>query len=286
MYMSFHQHPSTYPKHVHLIVSDLTKSTAFYENIIGLHILNKTEDKVEFTANRSDVLLIIEQSQESTVHIPGAAGLYHMALLLPSKEELGALFNHIRNTGYPFSGASDHKVSEALYLNDLDGNGIELYYDRSPETWNWQNEQVEMTVDPLDIEGLIASATKAEWSGISSGTVMGHIHLSVSNLEKAEEFYVHALGFDIVSRYGSQATFISSNGYHHHIALNTWGRPKAIERNNHTLGLHEFSLVYPNLETRELVVNRLQDIDAVVTVKNNIVRAIDPSGAKVLLLVE
>ncbi|WP_394191405.1 VOC family protein [Paenisporosarcina quisquiliarum] len=284
--MSFHQHPSTYPKHVHLIVSDLTKSTAFYENIIGLHILNKTEDKVEFTANRSDVLLIIEQSQENNVHIPGSAGLYHLALLLPSKEELGALFNHIRNTGYPFSGASDHKVSEALYLNDLDGNGIELYYDRSPETWNWQNEQVEMTVDPLDIEGLIASATKAEWSGISSGTVMGHIHLSVSNLEKAEEFYVHALGFDIVSRYGSQATFISSNGYHHHIALNTWGRPKAIERNNHTLGLHEFSLVYPNLETRELVVNRLQDIDAVVTVKNNIVRAIDPSGAKVLLLVE
>ena len=284
--MSFHQHPSIFPKHVHIIVSDLTKATAFYENIIGLHILNKTEDKVEFTANRSDVLLIIEQTQENSIHIPGAAGLYHLALLLPSKEELGALFNHIRNTGYPFSGASDHKVSEALYLNDLDGNGIELYYDRSPETWNWQNEQVEMTVDPLDIEGLIASATKAEWSGISSGTVMGHIHLSVLNLEKAEEFYVHALGFDIVSRYGSQATFISSNSYHHHIALNTWGRSKAIGHNDHTLGLHAFSLVYPSLETREMVVNRLQEIGAVVTVENNLVHAIDPSGAKVLLIVE
>jgi catechol 2,3-dioxygenase len=284
--MSFHQHPSIYPKHVHLIVSDLTKSTAFYENIIGLHISNKTEDKVEFTANHSDVLLIIEQSQQNSVQIPGAAGLYHMALLLPSKEELGALFNHIRTTGYPFSGASDHKVSEALYLNDLDGNGIELYYDRGPETWNWQNQQVEMTVDPLDIEALMVSATKAEWSGISSGTIMGHIHLSVSNLEKAEEFYVHALGFDIVSRYGSQATFISSNGYHHHIALNTWGLPKAIERNDHTLGLHEYSLVYPSLETRELVISRLQEIGVVLTEENDIIRAIDPSGTKVLLLVE
>lgn len=284
--MSFHQHPSIYPKHVHLIVSDLTKSTAFYENIIGLHILTKTEDKVEFTANQSDVLLIIEQPQQKSVHTPGAAGLYHMALLLPSKEELGALFNHIRNTGYPFSGASDHKVSEALYLNDLDGNGIELYYDRSPETWNWQNEQVEMTVDPLDIEGLIATATKAEWKGISSGTIMGHIHLSVSNLEKAEEFYVHALGFDIVNRYGSQATFISSNSYHHHIALNTWGRPKTIERNDHTLGLHAFSLVYPSLETRDLVVSRLQQIGVMVTAENDVLRAIDPSGTKVLLLIE
>ncbi|MET1014430.1 MAG: VOC family protein [Paenisporosarcina sp.] len=284
--MNFHQHPSNYPKHVHLTVSDLEKSTAFYKNIIGLHISNKTQFTVDFSANKTDVLLTIEQPKENSIHVPGAAGLYHMALLLPSKEELGALFNHIRNTGYPFSGASDHKVSEALYLNDLDGNGIELYYDRRPETWNWQNQQVEMTVDPLDIEGLIASANQSEWAGISSGTVMGHVHLSVANLEIAEKFYVFGLGFDVVSRYGSQALFISSNGYHHHIALNTWGRPKSIDRNENTLGLHEFSIVYPSVEIRNKAVSRLREIGVAITEQNDLVQAIDPSGTKVLLIVE
>ncbi len=284
--MTYHQHPSIYPKHVHLYVSDITKSGEFYSKILGLHILNQNQFIINFTVNDSDCLLTIEQPKDYRIPELNAPGLYHMAFLVPSKEDLADVFTHIQRSGYPLSGASDHKVSEALYLNDLDGNGIEIYYDRKPDTWNWENNQVEMTIDRLDIDNLLATASQKVWTGMSSGTIIGHVHLRVENMEKAEKFYVYALGFDIVSRYGSQATFISSNGYHHHLALNTWGRPKTVDHKDLTLGLHAFSLVYPSLETRQLVVSRLLEIGADVTEENDIVCAIDPSGTKVLLVVE
>ena len=283
--MTFHQHPTTYTKHVQLIVADLSRSTIFYESIIGLRILKQTPSVVNFTANGQDALLTIEQSTSKNNPVPNAAGLYHMAFLVPTKKELGTVFNHIHSSGYPFSGASDHKVSEALYLNDVDGNGIEIYYDRSPDQWNWQNGDVEMTVDPLNIESLVASAEEAIWNGIPAGTVMGHIHLRVANLAEAETFYVQGLGFDIVNRYGTQAMFISSNGYHHHIALNVWGRPNAIDRNEHTLGLKSYSIVYPSDQARQKVVGQLQGIGATVSVQSDFVSAIDPSGIVVQMFV-
>lgn len=284
--MNFHQHPFIYPKHIHLYVSDLNKSGEFYSEILGLRILNQNQFRIDFTVNDSDCLLTIEQPKDYRIPELNTPGLYHMAFLVPSKEDLADVFTHIQRSGYPLSGASDHKVSEALYLNDLDGNGIEIYYDRKPETWNWKNNQVEMTLDRLDIDNLLASASQKVWTGMSSGTIIGHVHLRVENLEKAEEFYVNALGFDIVSRFGSQATFISSKGYHHHIALNTWGRPKAINRKEHTLGLHAFTLVYPNQETRKLVVNRLQELGVDTIEDNDIFLTIDPSGTTILLCVE
>jgi len=283
--MTFHQHPTTYTKHVHLNVADLSRSTIFYENILGLRILNQTPAMVNFTANGQDAILTIEQSSGENNLVPNATGLYHMAFLVPSKQELGTVFNHIHSFGYPFSGASDHKVSEALYLNDVDGNGIEIYYDRSPDQWNWQNGDVEMTVDPLDIESLVSSAGQTTWSGIPAGTVMGHIHLRVANLAKAETFYVQGLGFDIVNRYGTQAMFISSNGYHHHIALNIWGRPNPIERNENTLGLKSYSIIYPSEESRQKVVGQLKEIGATVLIQNDYICAIDPSGIEVQLLI-
>lgn len=283
--MIFHQQPTTYPKQVHLMVKDLSSATNFYKHILGLHILEKTPSIVKFTTNRQDAILTIEETIAPKNHVPNAAGLYHMAFLVPSKEELGSVFNHIRSSGYPFSGASDHMVSEALYLNDVDGNGIEIYYDRSPEVWNWQNSQVEMTIDPLDIKSLMASAGQTVWSGMPIETVMGHVHLSVANLAEAEAFYVHGLGFDIVNRYGTQALFISSNGYHHHIALNIWGHPSSIERDEHTLGLKNYSIVYPNEEAREVVVLRLKEMGVSVSELNGYVSAIDPSGIDVQLFV-
>ena len=283
--MIFHQQPTTYPKHVHLMVKDLSSAINFYEHILGLHMLEQTSSVVKFTANRQDAILTIEETIVPKDHVPNAAGLYHMAFLVPSKEELGSVFNHIRSSGYPFSGASDHMVSEALYLNDMDGNGIEIYYDRSPEVWNWQNSEVEMTIDPLDIKSLMASAEQTVWSGMPIGTVMGHIHLSVTNLAEAESFYVQGLGFDIVNRYGTQALFISSNGYHHHIALNIWGHPSSIERDEHTLGLKNYSIVYPSEEAREVVVLRLKEMDVSVSELNGYVSAIDPSGIDVQLFV-
>ncbi|MCZ8538264.1 VOC family protein [Paenisporosarcina quisquiliarum] len=283
--MTFHQHPTTYTKHVHLKVADVSRSTIFYENILGLRILEQTKSIVRFTTNGQDAILTIEQPIEVSNHAPNAAGLYHMAFLLPSKKDLGSIFNHIRSTGYPFSGASDHLVSEALYLNDIDGNGIELYYDRSPDVWKWQSDMVEMTVDPLDIEGLVASAEQTSFTAMPEGTVMGHVHLRVANLADAETFYVQGLGFDVVSRYGTQATFISSNGYHHHIALNTWGHPSSIKRSEQTLGLKSFSIVYPDDASRQQVVKQLNEIGASVFEQIDYIGAIDPSGVEVQLFV-
>ncbi|MGE6487097.1 VOC family protein [Paenisporosarcina sp. NPDC076898] len=283
--MNFHQQPTTYTKHVHLNVVDLAKSTNFYKNILGLQILNQTTSIIRFTTNGQDAILTIEQSSEVSHHSTNAAGLYHMAFLLPSKKELGTIFNHIRSTGYPFSGASDHLVSEALYLNDVDGNGIELYYDRSPDMWKWQSDMVEMTVDPLDIESLVASAEESSTSSMPKETVMGHVHLRVANMGEAVKFYVEGLGFDIVSRYGTQATFISSNGYHHHIALNTWGHPSSIKRTEQTLGLKSFSIVYPDDASRQQVVKKLNEIGASVFEQNDYIGAIDPSGVEVQLFV-
>jgi len=283
--MNFHQHPTTYTKHVHLNVADLSRSTIFYENILGLRILDQTTSVVRFTTNGHDAILTIEQSIEVSNHVANAAGLYHMAFLLPSKKDLGSIFNHIRSTGYPFSGASDHLVSEALYLNDVDGNGIELYYDRSPETWKWERDMVEMTVDPLDIESLVASAEETSTSSMPKDTVMGHVHLRVANMVEAVKFYVDGLGFDIVSRYGTQATFISSNGYHHHIALNTWGHPSSIKRTEQTLGLKSFSIVYPDDASRQHVMKQLNEIGASVFEQKDYIGAIDPSGVEVQLFV-
>lgn len=283
--MTFHQHPTTYTKHVHLNVEDLSRSAIFYENILGLRILDQTPTMVNFTANGQDAILTIEKSTAKNNVVSNAAGLYHMAFLVPSKKELGTIFKHIHSSGYPFSGASDHKVSEALYLNDVEGNGIEIYYDRSPDQWNWQNGDVEMTVDPLDIESLVASAIDTTWSGMPTGTVMGHIHLRVANLAEAETFYVQGLGFEVANRYGAQAMFISSNGYHHHIALNVWGRPNPIERDDSTLGLKSYSIVYPSEESRQKVVAQLKEIGASVLEKKDFVSAIDPSGIEVQLFI-
>lgn len=283
--MLFHQQPTTYPKHVHLMVKNLSSATNFYEQILGLHILEQTSSVVNFTANRQDAILTIEETIVPKNHVPKAAGLYHMAFLVPSKEQLGSVFNHIRSSGYPFSGASDHMVSEALYLNDVDGNGIEIYYDRSPETWNWQNSQVEMTIDPLDIKSLVASAEQSEWKGMPIGTVMGHVHLNVANLAEAESFYVQGLGFDIVNRYGTQALFISSNNYHHHIALNTWGQQSSIKRNEQTLGLKSFSIVYPSEKVRQDVVTQLANIGSTILNEDDYLTVIDPSGIEIQLFI-
>lgn len=283
--MNFHQHPTIYTKHVHLKVADLSRSSIFYENILGLRILDQTASVVKFTTNGKNAILTIEQSLQGNNNTANGAGLYHMAFLLPSKKDLGTLFNHIRSSGYPFSGASDHMVSEALYLNDIDGNGIELYYDRCPDTWNWESNMVEMTIDPLDIENLVASAEQTPFAAMPEGTVMGHVHLRVSNLAEAETFYVKGLGFDVVSRYGTQALFISSNGYHHHIALNTWGHPSSIKRTDQTLGLKSFSIVYPDDASRQIVMKQLKEIGATVFEQDDYIGAIDPSGVEVQLFV-
>ena len=192
--------------------------------------MKKNADKVVLTADGKTPLLIIEQPENVTPKEPHRSGLYHFALLLPKRADLGAIIKHFMQHNVRI-GASDHLVSEALYLSDPDGNGIEIYTDRDPSVWSWENGKVAMSTDPLDGESIIAESAGQTWDGLPAGTVMGHVHLHVAHLPETEKFY-NALGFEVVTNY-PQALFMSNGKYHHHIGLNTWngeGAPRPSDR--------------------------------------------------------
>ncbi|RUQ31153.1 VOC family protein [Peribacillus cavernae] len=284
--MIFHRPPHTYVGQVHLLVEDIKRSLVFYQETIGLQVLQQSEHKVVLTADRSTPLLTIEQPENAAVKQRNRTGLYHFAILLPNRSDLAKVLLHLLQTGYPLQGASDHLVSEAVYLADPDGNGIEIYSDRPSETWTWDGREIVMTTEPLDAENLLSLAKGENWQGLPAGTVMGHIHLQVADLDKAEQFYCKGLGFDLVnSKYGQSARFVSSGGYHHHIGLNTWHSAGASAPTPNSAGLKSFSLVLPNEEARKKAIHSLHQLGESVTEENGTVLTKDPSGNQIQLLV-
>lgn len=281
--MDFHQPPLTFVGEVNLKVQDLDRSIAFYKDVIGFKVFEKTERSAKFTADGKTVLLSIEQPANVIPNQRRTSGLYHFALLLPHRADLARILKHFVQLKYPLQGASDHLVSEALYLADPDGNGIEIYTDRPHSFWKWNESEVVMSTEPLGAENLLAEAGDETWNGLPVGTVMGHIHLHVSELVKTEEFYTKGLGFDVVSRYGSQALFISSGKYHHHIGLNTWngiGAPGPMEN---SVGLESFTLVMADEESVSVTLARLKEAGASVTEENGVFITKDPSGNRIRL---
>lgn len=220
---------------VHLHVRDLTRSVAYYESVLGLRLARRDGPRATLTAYGSDEALVTlhESERRDAAPIPprGRLGLFHFAILLPDLTALGGLLAHLASTNERI-GASDHLVSEAIYLTDPDGLGIEVYADRPRDTWRHANRQLEMASDPLDLRALVRDAGDVRWTGMPHGTVMGHLHLHVGDLARAEAFYHQALGFDKVVWSYPGALFLSAGGYHHHLGLNTWaaGAPPAGER--------------------------------------------------------
>lgn len=283
--MEFHRQPHTFVNQVNIKVTNLAQSLAFYQRIIGFHILEQSEKTAALTADGKTPLVFLEQPEHTMPKQPRTTGLYHFALLLPSRSDLANFLHHFIQSGYPLQGAADHLVSEALYLADPDGNGIEVYADRPASTWKWQNGTVEMTTIALDAENLLAEGQGDTWNGLPADTIMGHIHLHVSELRATEEFYCKGLGFDIVSRYGTQALFISTGVYHHHIGLNTWNGVGAPAPSANSVGLKWFSLVLPNEAARQQVITQLQKIGASVTEEDGRFLTKDPSGNTIQLTV-
>lgn len=284
--MNFHTKPHTFIGQVHLIVEDLDRSLLFYQDILGLKMLDRTNDKALLSADGKTALITIEQPENVTPIERNRTGLYHLAILLPGRTDLANVLLHLLQAGYPLQGASDHLVSEALYLADPDGNGIEIYTDRPSETWSWEGKEVVMATEPLDAEGLLAEGKGKSFTGLPSGTVMGHIHLQVADLDKAQRFYCEGLGFDLVnSKYGQSARFISSGGYHHHIGLNTWHSAGTPARSEKSVGLELYSLVLPNEDARREAVDRLQQLGESVTEENGDLFTKDPSGNRIQLVV-
>lgn len=278
--MNFHTAPHTYTGEVHLNVLDLNRSVQFYKEMIGFKVLEEAADKVVLTADGETPLLIIEQPVNVTPKEPNRSGLYHFALLLPKRADLGAIIKHFVANNVRI-GASDHLVSEALYLSDPDGNGIEIYTDRDPDVWSWDNGKVVMSTDPLDGESIVAESAGQTWNGLPAGTVMGHVHLHVANLPKTEIFY-NALGFEVVTNY-PQALFMSNGKYHHHIGLNTWNGEGVSRPTAGSVGLQSYTLVYP---TEKLLNEAIAKVSALeVKVESNECGYVveDPSGNRIVL---
>lgn len=282
--MNFHREPNTFVGQVNLKVQSLERALTFYQEIVGFKILEQTKRAATLTADGKTILLSIEQPEHVIPRQGKTTGLYHFALLLPTRTDLAQIVQHFTKMGLRF-GSSDHLVSEALYLSDPDGNGIEIYIDRDSSEWDWNNGNVEMAVDPLNFTDLLSDVKQQVWKGLPSGTVMGHIHLHVSELRQTEEFYTKGLGFEVVNRYGAQALFISTGKYHHHIGLNTWngvGAPRPVVN---SVGLESFTLILPNESARNNIVANLEKIGASVKKDVGSFVTVDPSRNRIYLRV-
>ncbi|MBS4220960.1 VOC family protein [Bacillus sp. FJAT-49711] len=280
--MNYHREPVTFVGQVNLKVQNFERSLAFYQEVIGFRAIEQTERSAKLTADGKTVLLTIQQPDNVVPKQGRTTGLYHFALLLPRRTDLAKIVQHFMEIGLRF-GSSDHLVSEALYLSDPDGNGIEIYTDRDPSKWDWENGEVEMTVDLLNFVDLLSGGKQQSWKGLPVATVMGHIHLHVSELKKTEEFYIKGLGFEVVNRYGTQALFISDGKYHHHIGLNTWNGVGAPSPSLGSVGLESFTLILPDEEKRNRIITQLKSIGASVTEENGFIITSDPSGNRIFL---
>lgn len=244
---------------VKLKVSNIQHSIAFYEQIIGLKATDITATSANLTADGNKVLVELEQTvAEYEGSRRGHTGLYHFALLVPSRAALGNVLRHFIDKQVAI-GQADHLVSEALYLSDPDQNGIEIYRDRPRSEWKYDlNERVKMATDPIDWEGIIAEADQVPFQGIDAGTVMGHVHLHVSDLNKAHQFYCELLGFSLESDWSANgALFVAAGRYHHHLGLNIWNGRGGTALPAHAAGIEYYTIILANAEELATVVERL-----------------------------
>lgn len=254
----FHKKPNLYASHVQLKVSNLARSIEYYTTIIGFKVLQHTETEAYLTADGQTSLVSLVEVPNATPLQRGFTGLYHLALLLPSRKDLGNIVQHFVNLNIRL-GAADHDVSEALYLNDPDGNGIEIYIDRDESEWTWfENKQVHMVTEQLNFQRILAAAD-GKWDGLPANTVMGHVHLSVANLEKSEQFYTKVLDYNVVTRFGAQALFISTGNYHHHFGLNTWNSSNGHAPTENMVGLKSVTVVLKDEAYAETVKQSLME---------------------------
>ncbi len=270
---------------VALGVADMERSLHFYSDIFGFKVLKSDEGRALLGVVKTPLLQLHER--KGAAPSPGnSTGLYHFAILLPTRADLGRWLLHLVQSGYPLGGASDHLVSEALYLSDPDNNGIEVYRDRPRSEWPRENGVLQMATDPLDLQALLreAQASNQPWQGLPEGTRLGHMHLQVGSIGQARDFYHGLLGFDIIfdwERMG--ALFVSAGGYHHHLGLNTWHSRNGSQAPEGTAGLRHFTIHLPHDEALAPVLARLDAAGIGYTRENGGVVVHDPWHNIVLL---
>ena len=274
--------PGTTIGAVHLTISDLRRSVRFYETHLGFSVHRRDDRTVWLGAGGADLLVLTQC--ESAPRVRGTTGLYHFAILVPSRADLARSLRRLVATDTIMQGAADHGVSEALYLADEDGNGIEIYRDRPRDQWPIVGGHLRMGADPFDLDALLTEAGRADSAaGLPAGTIIGHVHLHVSRLEDAHAFYVDLLGFELMQRYGPSALFVAAGGYHHHIGLNTWAGVGAPPPPPGAIGLQHFVVMLPDDAARDSVVGRLAKAGIVPEPVEGGVLVHDPAKNAILL---
>ena len=265
---------------VALSVTDLARSLDYYQQRIGLKMVDESAEFIHLGTAQQSLLKLRKAPAKHPVDASNS-GLYHFALLLPTRLALAQTIQHLVNSGTPIGGASDHHVSEALYLTDPDGHGIEIYRDRPRDQWLDENGQFLLTTKRMDVDGVMATlvGNQDEWNGLHADTVMGHVHLQVRDWAESEQFYTQQLGFDTMAHY-PQAAFISAGGYHHHIGMNTWhSRGRGLADADHAQ-LLSYELVFSDgeklIEAVKLNQLELQEVGQSCSL-------VDPNGIQVLL---
>jgi len=268
---------------VELAVADLDRSAGYYGREVGLELLRREDGRASLGAGGAELLGLVEE--------PGArpagrhTGLYHFALRLPERADLARWLAHAARDRVPLLGMSDHFVSEAIYLTDPDGHGIEIYHDRPREVWEGKVAS-RMTTDPLDVASLLGELddpASEPFEGLPAGTDMGHVHLQVAEIEDAVGFYRDVLGFELMAELFGSAAFLAAGGYHHHVGANTWHSRGAAPAPNGTAALRHATIVLPSAGERDRVAARVADAGQDPEAHPDGVLVRDPSGIGLLL---
>ena len=274
--------PDTAVGPVRLAVAEPSGSREFYERAIGLAALEGGEDVVRLGPAGGEPVVELAAEPDAPPRPGGTSGLFHLAILLGDRVELARALQRVIEAGWRLTGASDHLVSEALYLDDPEGNGIELYRDRPRGEWRYVDGALEMATLPLDVRSLAAEVDGAD-GGAGPDTGIGHVHLNVGDLAAAEYFYNGLLGFDVTVRGYPGALFLSAGGYHHHIGLNTWAGEGAPPPPPGSRGLRAFDVRLPSRDELDTIAQRLEHAGVESRREDGSVLTADPSGNGVRL---
>jgi catechol 2,3-dioxygenase len=277
--------PGTKIGSVDLRVRDIQRSREFYENVLGMHVLEADGSTLALGVDAGPVLVKLQADRDAAQRPRGTTGLYHFAILLPDRRELAIVLRRLLQNSYPLQGASDHYVSEAVYLADPEGNGIEVYADRPKDTWFTPEGEMRMGTVALDVDDLLSTigGSGPVQASLPDGTRMGHIHLHVADLEAAIKFYRDLIGFDLMMLYGPSAGFLSAGGYHHHIGLNTWAGVGAPQPPEGSTGLVEYSILVPERGELESIAERAGKSGFDTVMSADALKLVDPSGIGVRL---
>lgn len=276
---------------IHLTVGDLDRVATFYTDVLGFKEAHRADDRTVFLSATGSYPFHVGLTGDPKAR-PRArrtAGLYHSAILLPARADLGRFLRHLLKVEWPIQGASDHGVSEAVYFADPEGNGIEVYADRPRERWTFVRDGLTMPTKPMDVDAVLAEG-EGRWDGLPSDTKVGHVHLQVSDLARAEAFYSNVIGFEVTVRAYTGALFFSVGGYHHHLGVNIWAGADLAPASPEIRGLRYFTIRLPDREALDAVVKRIREAGVGVEAYDHgpvlAVYARDPDDITVALTVD